>query len=216
MPTIHPLQQGSELWHRMRAGLITCSELDNLLTPLWKPRESGQRETYLYRKLAEKLLGGPLESHGHTWAMDQGQLKEREALPFFELTEGVKVTRAGLVTTDDDRCACSPDGLIGEDGGLELKCPEPPQHLRYLLAGGVPKEYLAQVHGSLFVTGRKWWKFMSYSRSFPPLVVHVERDEKIIHAIRLTTNAFIADLDEKFRAVLALDTARARAKEEVA
>lgn len=205
MPMIHPLQQGSEIWLKMRAGLVTASELDAIISPEWKARTGQMRETYLYRKLAEKLLGGPLESHGQTFAMEQGHLKETEAIPFFELTEGVKVTKAGLVTTDDDRCACSPDGLIGEDGGLELKCPEPQTHLKYLLQGGVPKDYLAQVHGSMFVTGRKWWKFMSYSRSFPPLLVHVERDEKIITAIHAAAYSLIAEIDVKFDLVTAMD-----------
>ena len=188
----------------MRAGLPTASEFENLITPLWKPREGAGRETYLFQKRAEKLLGAPLEDHGSSWAMDQGSIREMEARPWFEFATGIKVDRAGFVTTDDDRIGCSPDGLIGEDGGLELKCPQPNTHLQYLLAGVVPKQYLAQVHGSMFVTGRKWWYFLSYSRSFPPLLIKVERDEKVIAAISAAVYSFVADLDEKFAQVMAM------------
>jgi hypothetical protein len=193
-------EQGTDKWLWARAGKPTASEFDNLITPEWKPRTGQTVETYLYRKLCERAMGFPLQTGG-SWAMEQGSIMEHEALPWFEFTAGVNVQRVGFVTTDDDRIGCSPDGLIGEDGGIEIKCPQPDTHLRYLLNGAVPKQYLAQVHGSMLVTGRAWWNFLSYSRQFSPLLVRVERDEKIQTALRDVLKSFLARFDAEFARV---------------
>src|SRR5580693_1153909 len=176
MPFEHPVTQGSEAWHTLRFGRPTASELDNLLTPEWKIRTGQMRQSYLCAKVAERLLGKSLDQGG-SWAMEQGQLLETEAVPYYEFVTDTKVRRVGFVTTDDMRVGCSPDGLIGEDGGLEAKCPRPETHIGYLLGQTVPKDYLAQIHGSMYVTGRRWWLFFSYCRRLPPLILRAERDE---------------------------------------
>lgn len=127
----------------------------------------------------------------------------------FSFTQELEVNRVGFCTTDDGRIGCSPDGLIGEDGGIEIKCPQPTTHLRYLDEGKVPDQYLAQVHGSMLVTGRKWWKFLSYSRQFPPLIVHVERDEEIQTKLRAAIDPFIAKLDEGYAKIKQMKDATA-------
>jgi len=172
-----------------RAGIFTASELDNLITPEWKPRTGQTPDTYIYRKVAEHLCCFPLDT-GSSWAMEQGVILETEALPWFEFSQGVTVRRVGFITNDDGTFGCSPDGLIDGDedsddfGGIEIKCPQPATHVRYLDNGELPKEYAAQVHGSMYVTGRSWWKFLSYSRQLPPLLLTIHRDERIIAAIR--------------------------------
>lgn len=190
----HPVTQGSEAWLKLRLGHPTASEFDNLVTPLWKIKTGDGPHTYLCDKLAECLTGRVLEKGG-SWAMEQGSILESEAIPFYEFTYEQEVKRMGYCTTDDMRIGCSPDGLIGEDGGIECKCPLPQTHIRYLLEGGVPKDYLAQVHGAMFVTGRPWWVFLSYCRGLPPLVVRVERDEKIQATLREALDGFLARFD---------------------
>lgn len=190
----HPVTQGSEAWHRLRYGRPTASEFDNLLTPQFKVKTGEGPKTYLCQKLAEHVMGKSL-TDGGSWAMEQGSLLESEGLPWYAFTYETPVRRVGFVTTDDLRIGCSPDGLLGDDGGIEFKCPQPPAHLSYLLDGGVPKQYLAQVHGCMFVTGRKWWKFVSYNRFFPALVVHVERDEAIQAQIREALTGFLEQFD---------------------
>ncbi len=187
---IVPCSQGTNEWLFARAGIVTASDLGNLVSPTWKARTGQMPESYLYEKLAERCMGAPIESGGIGWAGEQGSVLEKEALPWLSFTRDIKIERVGFVTTDDGLMGCSPDGLIGEDGGLEAKCPQPSTHLKYLLAGGVPDQYLAQVYGSMYVTGRAWWLFMSYSRNFPPLVVKVERDEKIMEAIAFAVLGF--------------------------
>lgn len=190
-------KQGSAEWLYARLGKPTASEFDELLSGEWKVRTGQGVETYLYRKLAEKVLGFPLHD-ASSWAMEQGAIMEGEAIPFFEGVYDLPITRVGFVTTNDGRIGCSPDGLIGEDNGIEIKCPQPQTHLRYLLEGGVPKEYLAQCHGAMFVTERPKWTFMSYSRQFPPLVVHVERDEAIQNTLMKALSNFLHRFDEKY------------------
>lgn len=175
---IYNMKQGSPEWIHARLGIPTASEFDELITGEWKARTGEGVDKYIYRKLAERILGFSL-NNASGWALEQGSIMEHEAIPFYEGVHDVRVQRVGFITTDDGLVGCSPDGLVGDDGGLEVKCPQPETHLRYLLNGVVPKEYLAQVHGSMYVTGRPRWTFLSYSRQFPPLIVTVERDREI-------------------------------------
>lgn len=179
----------------LRRGRPTASEFCELITPEWKVRTGQTPQTYLYGKVAEMFCGAAMDQ-ANSWAMEQGSMLEKDAIPYYELMTDAKVERVGFVTTDDLRIGCSPDGLIGEDGGIEVKCPTPPVHLQYLVEGVVPKQYLAQVHGCMLVTGRPWWVFMSYNRHFPPMIVRVERDEKIQTALWAALRPFLDLFDE--------------------
>ena len=189
-------KQGSTEWLLARMGVVTASEIDALVSPTWKVRTGEGPETYLYRKLAEKLVGWMPEFSG-TYEMQQGSIIETIAIPWYNFTYDANAVRVGFCVSDDWRCGCSPDALIDDDCGLEVKSPQAPQHLKYLLRNEVPPDYLPQVHFSMFVTGRPRWKFLSYSRQFPSLVVEVKRDEKIQAVFREATESFYAKFDEK-------------------
>jgi hypothetical protein len=195
--------QGSPTWLECRAGICTASDIDKLVTPLWKVKEGAAPESYMLRKLAERCMGIPLEQGGG-WASDQGHVLEREALPWFTFETGMKVKRIGFMTTDDGNCGASPDGLIGEDGGIEVKSLQPESHLKYLLAGVLPAEFAPQVHASLYISGRAFWYYLGYSRNFPPLIVRVERDERIMAAIHEAVTAFNAKLDAAYAKMKAM------------
>jgi hypothetical protein len=175
---IHEVEQGSLEWMALRAGIPTASELDALLTPLWKIKTGDGPQTYLEKKLAEWWQGGPLPGFSGAFATEQGTILEQEARPWFSLEYKVDIKRVGFITTDDGLFGCSPDGLLDKEG-LEIKCPEAHTHVGYLLDGVLPKDYMAQVHGGMYVTGFESWKFVSYRRNFPQLVLTVERDDKI-------------------------------------
>lgn len=192
------IEQNTLAWLRLHIGIPTASGLDNLLDSSFKPRSGEMPKTYLHRKLAESWRGQPLVELGSSgsFSTEQGMLLEEEALPFWELETGRKVKRVGFVTTDDGKCGCSPDGLlIGEECGIEIKCPAAHTHVKYLMAGELPKEYVAQVHGSMFVTGYPKWIFMSYRRGFPALMLEVDRDETIISAIDQAVRKFHKEFD---------------------
>lgn len=196
MPKIHTdFLQGDAEWLRMRVGKVTASEMDNLVTPEFATRKGETPHTYLCGKVAEAFRGQPLP--GFTaWQTEEGQLLEDEARAWYACEyERERVHNVAFVEHDDGRCGASPDALIGDDGGLELKAPQATNHVRYLLGGELPKAYAAQVHMSLFVTGRKWWRFVSYRRRFPAFVLTVERDEAIMAKIAAALAQFYAAFD---------------------
>jgi hypothetical protein len=198
--------QGSPDWFRVRRGVITASECDSIVTPELKPRAGEGVKTYMCQKIAEKLIRLE-EGEGHaapSWAADQGQILETLAIPWFEFDTGMKVERVGFCLSDDGRIGCSPDGLIGEDSGIETKCPQPKAQVRYLLDGVVPKEYLMQVHMSLLVTGRASWWFVSYSQDLPRLVLRVDRDEAILTKLHDAIYAFVDRMDVELERVKAI------------
>lgn len=200
-----------------RLGVVTASEVDQLVTPLWKPREGKGVETYLYRKLAEKLVGYIPDFAG-TQAMDLGSMAEKLALPWFNGMYDVNARQVGFCVSDDGRIGCSPDALIGDDSGLEIKFPTPPMHLKYLVRGEVPEEYLPQCHFAMLVTGRPTWNFMSFSTQFDPLILPVKRDEAIQQKLRVALDGFFAQFDPlyaRFKGAVEADNATKAAEYEV-
>lgn len=187
-------EQNSLEWLVLRAGKPTASEFSQLLTPKFEIRTGEMPKTFLARKLAEAWIDGPLPGH-QSIDMEIGKILEDEAKPKYTLEYGDEITNVGFITTDDGRIGCSPDGLIGDDGGIEIKCPLAETHVKYLLAGKVPDDYITQVHGALYVTGRPWWRFMSYRRRFPTLMVQVNRDPEIIEAIHEALTEFLSRFD---------------------
>ena len=190
--------QNTSWWETARAGIPTASEFHNLITPKFKPRDGEMAESYFYMKLSERWTGTPTPGK-KTLEMDFGSILEEKAKPHYEFMFDETIAPCGLATTDDGKIGCSPDGLIGEDGGIEIKCPEAKTHTKYLMVGKLPDDYVLQVYGSIFVTGRAWWKFMSYRRDFPAFVTLIDRDEKINAVIEETLKSFCDRLDAGYR-----------------
>lgn len=191
--------QGSDEWLDARLGIVTASELDALISPLWKARTGEGVKTYLAKKIAERWRGAPLNTY-HGGSMEQGSLREDEAFSWYELDQDVTVRKVGFILADDGKIGCSPDGLM-DDGGLEIKCPEPHTHVGWLLDGELPAEHRAQVHGGMLVTGLPRWRFMSYCRGFPPLLLTIESDPVVQKAIRDAVAVFQTRLDEAWAAI---------------
>lgn len=201
---IHEATQGSLEWLQARAGVITASELHNVLTTGFEARTGQMPRSYMARKLAEKWLGAPLAGFS-SLDMDFGNILEDEAIPWFTFEHGVSIQRVGLITNDEGTIGCSPDGLIGEDGGLECKCPRADTHVGYLLAGKVPSEYLIQVHAAMYVTGRAWWNFVSYHRRMPNLVLRIERDEEIMDKMDEALGEFLERFNEGWKRLVEIN-----------
>lgn len=196
MKIIKDIEQGSVEWLVMRSGKVTASGLKNILTPTLKVRTGEMPYTYMMQILAEQWIGGNLPQVQGVWDLEQGQLLESEARPFFTLVTGLEVETAAFIESDDERFGASPDGIIaGKREGLELKCPHLVTHLKYLDRGELPEEYALQVHGSIYASGFDRWHFCSYRRNFPPLILTIERDEKIMSAIQSALDSFFEQLD---------------------
>ncbi len=181
-------------------GMPTASELDNLLTPTFELRKGELPKSYVYRKVAEAWRGKPLIDTGN-WNTEQGEILEDEAIPWYALEYDKKIDQVGFITSDDGRFGCSPDGILSNDNGanyecgLEIKSPAAHTHVKYLVDGVLPKQYVAQVYGSMFVTGFKRWMFVSYRRGFPALVLEIQRNDKAMFAISSAIDLFHRDFD---------------------
>ncbi len=127
--------------------------------------------------------------------MERGIEMEAEARAWYAMAQDQDVEQVGFVWLDDRvQVGCSPDGLVGEHGGLEIKCPAPHTHVGYLLEQKLPTDYIPQVQGSMWVCDRQWWDFLSYCPGIEPLVIRVERDEEYIDKLAGLLDKFLAEL----------------------
>ena len=171
-------EQRSPEWFAARLGVPSASQFGKIITPTGK--RSTQADGYLNRLVAE-ILTGKSDQQEPNDAMLRGTELEPEARAYYELIGGT-VEEVGFCLHDDG-FGCSPDGLVGDTGLLEIKCPLPHTHVEYLREGVLPGLYVPQVQGQLLVTGRVWCDFLSYHPDMRPLLIRVERDEKFIQAL---------------------------------
>jgi putative phage-type endonuclease len=174
------IQQGTDEWLAVRRGVITASTIGKLLTPTGKAAKSDSSRTQLLQLLAERLTGESEASY-YNDDMARGHLLEPLARDLYA-SSYEPVQECGFVTMDfgGTTIGYSPDGLVGDDGLIEIKAPRPKGHLRSLLSGEVPTEYLPQVMTGLAVTGRKWCDYISYAPGLPLFVQRCPRDEAMI------------------------------------
>jgi hypothetical protein len=190
----HPVEQGHVDWFKLRMGRVTASELGNLISPTFELRTGEMPKTYVYTKLSEMWRGKPMIFTG-SWATEQGEVREEEAIPWLALEKEWKIREGGFIESDDGLSGCSPDGLVGDDLGIECKSPEPVNHVRWLVEGVLPKSHAVQVHTSMYVTGFPRWLFYSYNRGFPAFILEVRRDEAIISKIDEAVKRFHEQLE---------------------
>jgi len=173
-------EQGSPEWLASRLGRPSASNFGRLVTGSGKPSSSA--ESYINEMIAERLTGRskPFYTNEH---MERGNALEPEAREAYEFITEFEVVETGFILHDSEEFGCSPDGLVAEQGGLEIKCPSDSVHVSYLRAGKVPSKYYQQVQGCLWITGREWWDFMSYHPEMPHLLVRAHRNEKYIEAM---------------------------------
>lgn len=180
--------QRTEEWRKDRAGKFTGSIFADLIA---RHKKTGERlksfTDCIWNVAVERMSGKPTE--GPTgFALQWGTDVEPYAREAYELETGNTVVESGFIQHPTiDYAGCSPDGLIGTDGGLEIKSPKSLRiHLERFL-DGVPAEYMPQVQGCMWATGRQWWDFVSYHPDAPEshrlLIIRVKRDEKMIAEI---------------------------------
>ena len=195
------LEQGTYEWLQARLGCPSGSGFAKLITSSGQPSSSA--ETYINQLIAELITGESTYVQKTEW-MERGNELEPIARMNYELETDCEVTEVGFCMHDSLRCGVSPDGLVGDEGGIEIKCPAPSTHVKYLRKGRLPTEYKAQVMGCLWITEREWWDFMSFHPQMPNLLIRVERDEEYIGQLeRLVTHACqiiekeVAEIKEK-------------------
>ena len=176
----HHIEQGSDDWHALRRGMITASAISRLITGTGKPANNETSRTQLLQLLGERITN---ESDASFYGdhMARGHMLEPLARDIYA-KHRAPVEECGFVTADFDGTVIgySPDGLVGDDGLIEIKSPLQKNHLRSLLSGEVPVEYVPQVQTGLAVTGRAWCDYISYAPGLPLFVHRCKRDELAI------------------------------------
>jgi hypothetical protein len=179
-------EQGSAEWHAIRRGRPTSSCFDKIVQPI-KGGASASQDGFIDELIAELLdqeYSQQPENRYISQSMQQGTDYESAARNWYAFQYDVDVRQVGICLSDCGRYGASPDGMIGENGLIEVKCPELRSHIRYLREGKEPAEYRCQIHGLLAVTGREFLDFISYS-PVPELENFV---------IRITPDAFTEKL----------------------
>jgi len=173
-------EQGSPEWLQARLGIPSASSFAKLVTTTGKA--SAQATAYINQLVAERITGEPTFFQV-TDPMQRGIDLEPQARTAYEMETGNLVSQVGFLIHDTLQAGASPDGMVGESGGLEIKCPSAHTHVEYLRDGDLPIKYFQQVQGCLWISGRDWWDFMSYHPKMEPLIVRVFRDEEFIKAL---------------------------------
>lgn len=187
------IEQGSDAWHKARIAIPTASNFDKIITPTGKA--STQARKYMLTLAVEAVTGLREESYQSS-AMLRGVELEPQARAFYEFTTGNQVEKTGFIFNDEKSFGCSPDGLVGDDGLIEIKCPLAHTIAEYLLDGEAPSEYVPQIQGQLLITGRKWTDFLAYFPNLKPLLIRVERDEVYIAKLKELLDNFNKELKQ--------------------
>jgi putative phage-type endonuclease len=185
----HDIIQRSAEWHDLRCGMITASAVEKLMTAGKKPASNATSRGLMY-ELAAQRITGYVEPSFVSDDMLRGQEDEIEARAIYEKHQGVTVAECGFVVARpyDFPIGYSPDGLVGDDGLIEIKSRKQKFQLETILNGEVPAEYMLQCQTGLLVTGRKWLDFISYSGGLPMVVLRVWPDEEL-HQLIIETCA---------------------------
>lgn len=180
-------------WFKSRCGIPTASNFDKLVTS--EGKQSKQRGKYMSQLAGERVCGVAEESY-QSAAMLRGIEVEEEAKDFYEFTTGSTIKKVGFCLSDCGKYGASPDGMVGEDGLVEIKCPTLAVHVGYLLEDRLPTDYVQQTQGQLYVTGRKWCDFISYYPSIRPLVVRVYPDVNFHKLLEIELTSFSLELEQ--------------------
>jgi hypothetical protein len=199
--------QRSEQWLELRLGMVTASVVGTLVTPATVKVASNDDSRRLTDMLAAQRITGHNDDPAYqNLDMWRGEVEEPRAREKYAETRSVQVDEVGFMvrTGEGWTLGCSPDGLVGLDGGIEVKCPRAKTHLRTIINDEVPSGYMAQIQASLLVSGRQWWDFISWSGGLPMYVKRVLPDEQWFDAIREAVTAAekaIAVTVEQYKAV---------------
>jgi len=192
--------QGSDEWRQIRCGLVTASRVADVVAKT-KSGYSASRANYAAQLIAERLTGVPAESFTNA-AMQHGTETEPEARDAYCFYQGVTVEEVAFVTHPKiEQAGCSPDGLVGNDGLVEIKCPNTATHMETLLGQAVPAKYETQMQFQMACTGRAWCDFVSYDPRMPEnmrlFVKRVQRDDKRIHELETEVAGFLLEMAVK-------------------
>ena len=186
------LEQGSTGWLEARAGVLTASTIGQLITAKTIKPAMNDRSRGLCQTLIAERITGHVEPVFPNRAMTRGTLLEPEARRIYAEQTGQDVDEVGFARLDTDTytLGSSPDGLVGETGGIEIKSPSAKVHVATVLSGAIPDYNRAQVQAFLHVTGREWCDFISYYPGEPLFIIRDYPDKRWQAAIQSAAEQF--------------------------
>jgi len=191
------MEQRSEEWFQARLGLVTASRVADVLAKI-KSGESASRRNYKIQLVSERLTGERQETYINQ-AMQDGIDREQFARDRYVQQFG-EVEEVGFVKHPTLEAGASPDGLVGTDGIIEIKCPMGSTHTETLMTQDIPSKYVPQVQFQLLVTGRKWCDFVSYNPMFPEhlqvFVKRIEADPVYQKELESEVRKFLEEVDD--------------------
>ena len=193
-------EQRTEEWFAQRLGKVTASRVADVIAKT-KTGASASRDNYATQLVLERLTNKQAEFYSNA-AMQWGTETEPMARQAYELKRGVFVDEVGFIDHPTiEMSGASPDGLVGKNGLVEIKCPESKTHMEYLLSGKAPAKYIPQMMWQMACTGREWCDFVSFDPRFPEnlqiLVVKVEYDPTYVKMLELEITQFLDDVSKK-------------------
>lgn len=193
-------EQNTEEWRLARVGKVTASRVQDIIATVKSGGLSAGYKNYQAELVAERLTGVPQGSEFQSPAMLAGSELEAEARNAYAFLYNADITEVGFMPHPFiPNAGCSPDGLVNDDGLVEIKCPNTATHIDFLLTGKIPIAYATQMAFQMACTGRRWCDYASYDRRMPEHmrlhVFRVRRDENIIEQLDIKVQAFLAELD---------------------
>ena len=197
---IELIEQRTDAWFEARIGKVTASRVADVIAKT-KTGYSTTRDNYMAQLVCERLTGQKGETFTNA-AMQHGTETEPLARLSYEVAQNVLVDEVGFVPHPSiEMAGASPDGLVGDDGLIEIKCPNTATHIETLLSQTVPGKYNTQMQFQMACTGRKWCDFVSFDNRLPHelqlFVKRVPRDDVFIKQIEAEIVQFLAELDDK-------------------
>ena len=194
------MEQGTPEWLAIRCGKVTASRMADLMAKT-KSGPSASRANYMAELIVERLTGKPADMYINA-AMQWGTEQEPHARLAYEAKLGVLVNQVAFVSHPKiELSGCSPDGLIDDDGMVEIKCPNTATHVETCITRTVPQKYQTQMQWQMACTGRKWVDFISYDPRLPDnlqlFTKRVERDDAAIANMEKEVIDFLKELDAK-------------------
>jgi len=198
------VEQGTDEWFELRRGILTASEMKLIITPTLKIADNDKAKTHLYELLAQRI-SGYVEPHYVGDEMLRGHEDEIYAKEKYRDTYG-EITDCGFITNDrfGFKIGYSPDGLVGDDGLIEVKSRRQKYQVETILGREVPKDYIIQAQTGLMVSERKWMDFISYCGGLPMFTLRVFPDLKVQEAIFEAAYKFNKQMDTMYADYMAI------------
>jgi len=192
--------QQTEEWFKARLGKVTASRVSDVIAKT-KSGYSASRAKYMTQLILERITGERAESYSNA-AMEWGIEQEAFARAAYEAHANVLVDQCGSFDHPSiPMSSASPDGLVEQDGLVEIKNPMSHTHLETLLTKTVNGDYVTQMQWQMACTGRKWCDFVSYDSRMPEhlrlFVKRVERDDETIAELEKEVSKFLSELEDK-------------------